>query len=331
MTLQRWAVTVIVVALSSTAIAQGAEQERPWAKGVAPSAQKQALEIFRLGNAALKESQWRAASERYREALALWDHPAINYNLALALLQLDQPIETYQRLEAALKYGAAPLDADKYEQAQRYRALIDKQVARVELRCDVEGAVVKLNGQQVLIGPGAYKGMVRAGAIAVVASKEGFLTNEQNPTLLGGETRTIELALSAAEQAVEYRRLFAAWIPFAVLGAGAALAAGGVGLHLSARNQFAAYDRGVEGCVDVSTGGCVPSLDLAALRSQGQGQQAGAMVLYGIGGAAIAAGAVLLYVNRPQPYRADVKVESAFLLVPSVGPNGAGATLLLSF
>lgn len=328
MTLRRWTMTLVTV-VASLAFAQ--EAERPWAKGVAPSAQKQALEIFRTGNAALKESQWRIAADRYREALALWEHPAINYNLALALLQLDQPIETYKRLEAALKYGAAPLDADKFEQAQRYRALVEKQVSRIELRCDVDGAVVKLNGQQVLVGPGTYKTMVRAGAITVVASKEGFLTNEQSPTLLGGETRTLELTLVAAEQAVEYRRLFAAWIPFAVLGAGAALAGGGVGLHLSARNQFAAYDRGIEGCVDVATGGCVPSLDLAALKTQAQGQQAGALVLYSVGGAAIAAGAVLLYVNRPQPYRADVKVESAFHLVPTIGPNGAGATLFLSF
>ncbi|MBL8917784.1 MAG: hypothetical protein JNJ54_02910 [Myxococcaceae bacterium] len=322
----RW--IALSLALSTAALAQ--EGERPWAKGVAPSAQKQALEIFRLGNAALKESQWRVAADRYREALALWDHPAINYNLALALLQLDQPVETYQRLAAALKYGAAPLDPDKYEQGQRYRALVEKQVAWVELRCDVEGAVVKLNGEQVLTGPGSFKKMVREGPITVVASKEGYLTNEQSPTLEGGQTKVIDLPLSIAEQAVEYRRLFAAWIPFVVLGAGAALAGGGVGLHLSARNQFAQYDRGIEGCVDQSTGGCVPSLDLAALRTSGQSQQAGAMVLYAVGGASLAAGAVLLYLNRPQPYRADVKVETA-LLLPTVGPNGAGATLLLSF
>ncbi len=328
MTHWRWAVVVIALSAGVTLAQEG---ERPWAKGVAPSTQKQALEIFRLGNAALKESQWRIAADRYREALKLWDHPAINYNLALALLQLDQPIETYQRLDAALKYGAAPLDSDKFEQAQRYKALVEKQVARVVIRCDVDGAVVKLNGSQVFVGPGSHSAMVRAGAITIVAAKEGFLTNEQSPTLLGGETRTIDLALVAAEQAVEYRRLFPAWIPFAVLGAGAALAAGGVGLHLSARNQFAAYDRGIEGCVDQTTGGCVPSLDLAALKSAGQGQQAGAMVLYGVGGAAIAAGAVLLYVNRPQPYRADVKVETALHLLPTVGPHGAGAVLFTTF
>jgi hypothetical protein len=331
MSLQRWTLTLVLVGVSFVVRAQVPVQERPWAVGVSPAAQQKALELFRLGNSELKESQWRAASERYREALALWDHPAINYNLALALLQLDRPIETYQRLEAALKYGVAPLDPDTFDQAQRYRALVEKQVARVELRCDVEGAVVKLNGQQVLTGPGTYTSMVRTGALTVVATKDGFLTNEQNPTLMGGETRTIELALSAAAQAIEYRRLFPPWIPFVVLGAGAALAAGGVGLHLSARNEFAAYDRGIEGCTDIATGGCVPTLDLAALRAQGQLQQVGAMVLYGVGAVAVVTGAVLLYVNRPQPYRADVKLASRFLLVPIVSSTSTHASLILSF
>ncbi len=45
----------------------------------------------------------------------------------------------------------------------------------------------------------------------------------------------------------------------------------------------------------------------------------------------IAAGAVLLYVNRPQPYRADVKVETALHLLPTVGPHGAGAVLFTTF
>lgn len=329
MTLTRWLVATSLV-LASAVGAQQKEPERPWAVGVSPNTQKKALEIFRLGNSALKESQWRQASERYREALALWDHPAINYNLALALLQLDQPVETYKRFEAALKYGAAPLDADKFEQAQRYRTLLEKQVARLELSCDVAGAVVKLNGQQVFTGPGKYQGMVRAGTVTIVASKEGFLTNEQSPSLAGGETRRLELTLLATEEAVEYRRLFAAWIPFAVLGAGVAVAGGGLGLHLSSRNQFLAFDRGIEACADVASGGCVPSLDLAASRSNGQSQQAFAMVLYGVGGAAIAAGAVLLYVNRPQPFRAETKLESAMLL-PVLLPGGAGASFSFGF
>src|SRR5947209_7866588 len=91
--------------------------ERPWSRGVAAVEQKAALELFREGNALLKESLFVQAAAKYREALAHWNHPGIHYNLALALLNLDQPVEVYRQLEAALIYGPAPLDADKYEHA----------------------------------------------------------------------------------------------------------------------------------------------------------------------------------------------------------------------
>ena len=64
--------------------------DRPWAKGVSPEAQKAADELFRQGNDLLRESLFVQAATKYREALRRWDHPGIHYNLALALLNLDQ-------------------------------------------------------------------------------------------------------------------------------------------------------------------------------------------------------------------------------------------------
>ena len=125
---------MLLALLASPAVAQlGALEssgERPWAKGVPQAKQEKAFALFRDGNSALKESLFVKAAQIYREALQSWDHPAIHYNLALALVNLDQPLETHEHLLAALKYGAAPLDSDKYEQALRYRALVEKQLAK---------------------------------------------------------------------------------------------------------------------------------------------------------------------------------------------------------
>ena len=103
----------------------GTHAQRPWVVGVPAREQKAATDLFREGNALLKESLFVQASAKYREALSHWNHPGIHYNLALALLNLDQPIEVYKHLEEALKYGPAPLDADKFDHANRYRALIE--------------------------------------------------------------------------------------------------------------------------------------------------------------------------------------------------------------
>ena len=90
----------------------GNDAERPWAKGVSDAEQKLALAIFREGNTSLNDGAYVTAAKKYREALAHWDHPAINYNLALALLNLDQPVEVYKALEKAISYGDAPLEKE---------------------------------------------------------------------------------------------------------------------------------------------------------------------------------------------------------------------------
>src|SRR4029079_12364853 len=82
----------------------------PWEKGVSEDAKKQARDLTREGNQMVKEYQWAEAADKYRAALQLWgENPAINYNLAMALLNLDSPLELYQALTKAVKYGAPGL------------------------------------------------------------------------------------------------------------------------------------------------------------------------------------------------------------------------------
>src|SRR5215831_6482638 len=84
--------------------------ERPWASGVSDANQQAATKAFQDGNQQLNDGIFTKAAERYREALKSWDHPAIHYNLALALMNLDQPVEVYGELEQSIKYGPTPLE-----------------------------------------------------------------------------------------------------------------------------------------------------------------------------------------------------------------------------
>lgn len=327
----RLAVIAALLLAGSAAAQAKAEPERPWARGVSAEKQKRALELFRDGNAALKESLFVKAAQIYRDALALWDHPAIHYNLGLALVNLDQPVETYEHLEAALKYGAAPLDSDKFEQAQRYKALIEKQVSRVDVRCDLDGAQVRFDGKPVFTAPGRWQGLVRAGPHTVVATKDGYLPSEQSETLVGGDARVFDVTLMRAEDLTEYRRLWPNWIPWTVVAGGAVLVGSSVGLHLSAKGAYSAYDQGIQGCLDAVTGGCIPSAELAQKKQTGDSLQAVAITGYALGGAALVTGAVLVWMNRLQPYQKSVEVGPTVTLIPSLGPAGAGATLFVEF
>ncbi|MBL8912089.1 MAG: hypothetical protein JNM17_15445 [Archangium sp.] len=342
---RKWTVWIAAMALLSASAFGADEPERPWARGVPKDRQTRAIALFREGNAALKESLFPKAAGTYREALQVWDHPAIHYNLALALVNLDQPIEVHEHLTAALKFGAAPLDDDKFQQAQRYLALIERQLTKINVSCSFEGAQVRLDGKPLFIGPGKWEGQVRAGAHTLTASKEGLLPDERSLTLVGGDSQTYTLKVFKTEELTEYKQAFSSAVPWGVLGAGVAAVGAGVGMHLAARGGFQQYDTGVANCAaDVGTNGaCLPSPTLQAAKNGASGLQTGAYVMYGVGGAALATSAILFYVGRPIAYRKQVNVEAGksasasqppsptITVLPILSPSVAGAMATLEF
>lgn len=311
---------------------QGAS--RPWAQGVSPEDQKVALELFRDGNALLKNSVFVAAAAKYREALKHWDHPAIHYNLVLALLNLDQPVEVHDHLKEAMKYGPAPLDQDKFEQARAFNNLIEKQLARVSISCEEPGARVLMDGQPLFTAPGKYEAWVRAGPHSIVATKEGFLPNQLSKSLPSGEVSQFNLKLYSEDDLTQYRRRWSTWVPWSVVGAGVVVGGAGALLHMQAANDFKNFDQGVTQC-----GGCFPPSSLAGKKSQGDTFQSIAIGSYVAGGAILATGAVLLYMNRLQPYRIDTSTDvdpsasskPEVTVLPYVAPNQGGLTALARF
>jgi hypothetical protein len=302
--------------------------ERPWARGVPRQDQERALDLFQAGNALLKESVFVQASEKYRKALELWGHPAIHYNLALALMNLDQPIEVHEHLVAALRFGAEPLEAEKFEYARNYKLLIEKQLARLDVTCDTPGAAVLLDGKPLFQAPGHYSGLVRPGAHTLAATGQGYLPQDQRHTLMPGETANLSLRLFTAEELTRYRRRFHASVPWLVMGAGVALAGGSAWMHVQARDRFQSFDTGITAC-----GGCVPPPALASQLDQGHLMQNSAIAGYAVAGAALVTGAVLVALNQPQPYRIDPAqlTPPKVSITPLLGGGSGGVQALVRF
>ena len=301
---------------------------RPWAVGVSEANQRKALQLFSEGNAMLKNSIFVEAVKKYREALTFWDHPAIHYNLVLALLNLDQPVEVHEHLLSAMKYGASPLDSDKFEQAGRYKMLVEKELAKVDIRCDEPGAKVVLDGKSLFTAPGRYQGFVRAGPHSIVATKEGFLPDEVSKSLPPAQLSSMDLKLFTEDDLTQYHRKFAAWIPWVVVGAGVAIAGAGGGMHYGAVSNFHGYDDAIKQCGAV---GCVPSADVASKRTSGNTLQTLAITSYAVGGAALVTGAVLAYVNRLQPYRVSPDAEVKVSVAPYIASGTAGIFAAATF
>jgi hypothetical protein len=308
--------------------------DRPWAKAVSPGEQRLATDLFREGNALLKESLFVQAAEKYREALRHWNHPGIHYNLALALLNLDQPVEVFLQLEEAMKYGNAPLDADKYEHAGRYKALIEKQLARVEITCGGNGAEVSMDGRRLFTSPGRYEALTRVGQHTIVATKTGYVSTQKEPVLPPGQKTTIDLQLFTADELTHYKRRWHNAIPWSVLAGGIAIAGAGGIMHWQASENFSAYDKGVNQCSMMGTsGGCNPDAGLAGKKSTGESLQVAAIASYAIGGAAIAVGGTLLFLNRQRPFRVNPEGgdTNKLTVVPMIGPGGGGVVATIRF
>jgi hypothetical protein len=315
--------------------------ERPWATGVSPAEQATALKMFRDGNIQLNDGLFAKAADNYKEALKHWDHPAIHYNLALAQANLDQPVEAYENIQASMKFGEAPLQSkDKFDHAKEYLVLLEKQLADVEVSCLKTGAKVMIDGQQVFVAPGKYATKVKVGKHTFVGELEGHPTEVDAPFVGPGEHFRIELKLYTVAELTRYRRRWdATWMPYAVLGGGVFVGAVSSLLALSATSNYADYDRKVQQCsmgVGVGTSGCDATPSLTSIRNSGDTKRAVAFVGYGIAGAAVATGAVLLWLNRREAYqiRADdlkkspgEEEEQEVMVTPIVTPTMAGAAV----
>ncbi len=98
--------------------------EPPWAKGVSAADKQAAQALFNAGNQAMSAGRFTEAADHYRAAVTRWNHPGIQYNLALALVNLERPREMDAALDAALAYGAAPLGGEeRFARAKDFKRL----------------------------------------------------------------------------------------------------------------------------------------------------------------------------------------------------------------
>lgn len=319
----------------------GADLVRPWAKGVSEREQQLALAMFRDGNKDLNDGAYVIAADKYRKALKHWEHPAINYNLALALLNLDQPIEVLDNLQKAIQYGPAPLEKEKFDKAKEYILLTEKLVAFIEVSCQKPGADVLVDGKKVFTAPGKYSARVRTGkhVFAAEPGKDmgaGYTAKVTAPFINAGENFRIELKMYTVAELTRYKRKWQrTWAPWAVVGAGAVLAATGGIFALSARSSFEDFDAQVAQC-NLDSGnnaGCSVESGFGGLRDSGETKRLASYVMYGVGGATIVTGLALAYLNRKEAYQIrgeDSENEASagrVSITPVVAPGMAGAML----
>ncbi|HSD89344.1 MAG TPA: hypothetical protein VLB44_17565 [Kofleriaceae bacterium] len=281
-------------------LAVPARADTPWANGVPAEQQAKANALFAEGNQLFSERAHAPALEKYKAAIALWDHPMIRYNMAVTLIRLDRILDAADELEKALRFGATPFTKELYQQALDYQSLVRKQLADIEVTCDQPGTHIQLDGKPWFDGPGTKKMRVTAGEHSVIAERKGYLPESRRLVVAGGTTEKQKLKLVPLESAVIIEYKSPRWIPWTITATGGAIAAGGFALWLLGKNQMDDFAK--QYTTDCPTG-CESDLSMhPALASQQDGAlfkgKVGVGMMIG-GGAVTVTGVIWTVMNRP--------------------------------
>lgn len=307
---------------------------QPWYCGVSERDQERALALYEQGNQLFDDSLFGAAVAKYEQAKKHWDHPGIHYNLMMALVTLDRPIEAYHSSVAALRHGQTALEPEEYRRAQDYQKLLRGRIAELTVTCDEPGAVLSLDGKNILRGPGKAVVYVLPGPHELVARKPGYLPTHQGLTLISARPVAVHMRMLPESQALVTTRAWSAWQPWAVIGAGVGVGlAGGVLEWRASENNIAFQKMFHERCLIPD--GC-HAVDITSEMESRQrrhrwyrGLGHGALAT---GGAAVIGGLVLVYLNRPlameNPERQRLLRVS---MTPIVTPEARGLSFDLSF
>lgn len=318
-------------AVSAPSTTGGANE--PWNRGVSEEVREAARAVFLEGNRLFKIPLFAQAVEKYNEALGKWRHPAFYFNLALAQLNLGQEVEAHESLEQAMKYGSAPLGEDEHREAKKQLLEIERRLGRLRVSCPTPDAEVTLDGVPLFTGPGSRDVWVKAGAHEITAKRPAFVTKVKRVTVSPGTVQALELPL---RKLIEDRP-WAVWKPWAIVGAGAAMAAAGGVLHALSARGFRAYDDAfrmlpcaAEGCTDQEI-----DMERPGLRSElrrARLEQKLAVGGYIAGGAAVVAGAVFVFLNRPRvaEQEAEGPRGPGIVVAPVVSGDSLGVLVTVS-
>lgn len=300
---------------------------KPWARGVSVVGQQRARELFETGNAMVQESLFTQATAQYRAALQYWNHPAIHYNLALALKELDQPMELRQHLIEALKYGPEGLGDDYYRRATRELDVVEQHLAKLIVSCPEPGAVVALDGRRLFLSPGRHTSFAEPGKHLLRATRAGFENVPHELDLRAARATRVELPLYRSEDLVQYDRRWPVWMPATVTAAGGAVFLTGALLTWYGQTEVEKYDSDVSRRCENGCSGATAE-DLVRDRDRGARYRIAGAVSLTVGGAALLGGITLFYLNRAEPRRIEpelrtVETETAYL-APVLGPDTAG-------
>jgi len=267
------------------------------------------------------------ARDLYDQALALWDNPDFQWNLALVLEDLGQYLHAYHQLDGALRWGEA-LGAERLREVRdRMQALESRRLARIEASSDEPGVDITLDGQPWFRGAGRQSMLVEPGEHYIAAHKAGFFPVTRSVSVRAGHAARVALPMDA-DRLLETRR-WPVWKPWVVISAGVAVTAIGAGLERQAIVHRDAAAKSLPGPCDTSKG-CTPTKSPAGYDRAVTDRRI-AIGAFVAGGTTLVVGLTMAWINQLQVNRTQARAPGPIEVTPILSAGQAGVSARLRF
>ena len=269
------------------------------------------------------QADYDGALQRFHESYRLRPSWKALNGIALVYQQQGKYVDAILAYEQLLSEFGATLSDGQMATVRRRLGELEKRVGVVVVKIPQEGAFVTIDGHEVGRGVAEVRERLLPGPHTLVATLELHQTLTRRIHARPGIEQPLEVELGAErikvvveKQPVRFEQRFAGWVPWATMGTGVGLALAGGALHYSAAQDFRDFDALVASQVQV--GDMSKDVD-DSLKRQGDIKQTTAVSLYAAGGAALATGLVLLFINRPRPAYGEARGARVVFGGTSVG------------
>jgi PEGA domain len=275
---------------------------------------ERAIKLYEDGDYALALAEFERVYELVPDYRVL-------YNIGQVSVQLGRYARALSTFREYLRQGAAELPAERVSEVQADLANLGGRTAQVDVRVDLAGAEIVLDGSLVGTAPSLESLVVDVGEHRIQVRAPGYVPQTADLSLAGGDhlerafklepeqkpivrTVVVERPVAAAGHKSNHNP-FPRWVGWASVGT---LAAGAVALEVLGANEAANLER-----QRTSLGASRAELD--ATRSRAKNYLVGADIA---GGAALVAGSITLYFelwSSPASERQTPRIGSARLLL----------------
>ncbi len=164
-------------------------------EGSAPEGSDQAREHFQHGVEFYKEQSFDAALAEFTRAYELQANYRVLFNIGQVQFERHDYVAALKLFRSYLDAGGDDIPAQRREQVEHDESTLRRRVAELQVKCDVPGAEITLDGVTVGKTPTTAPLLLNPGTVHVLVQKPGYVSEAQTLNVVGSEQKSLVIRL----------------------------------------------------------------------------------------------------------------------------------------